>query len=339
MSALAGAPLRIAVLIPVWNAARYIGETLDSVRAQTRAADEIVVVDDACEDDTVAVVQRWAARCTTPVRLLRQPNRGCAAARNRALRATDADLVATLDADDLFLPGHLARAEAAFTRYPMLALCFADTEIFSTRGVEQAAFLRGKPIKQLAVHEDDTGLRLIVTPPYVSLLSGNYIPVSTSVYRLSALRRVGLYDESLRNAADRDLNLRLSRTASFAYYAAKGGRKRIVPGSLSDPHDAARALEQKRHRFRVVEKMLARAEELSLTPQERRFTRRALAEHAHLLLQAARRLGGAAYWSTALELLRHGHLLSPWLAELEHLPAALRRRGRRLLPPADTHPR
>lgn len=93
---------RIAVVIPAYNAAESIAEAIASALGQTHPADEIIVVDDGSSDDTVAVAVASGAR------VIRQANAGPAAARNTGIKATDAEWIALLDADDRWLPLRLA---------------------------------------------------------------------------------------------------------------------------------------------------------------------------------------------------------------------------------------
>jgi glycosyltransferase involved in cell wall biosynthesis len=91
----------VAVVIPAYNAGQFIGEALDSVSAQTARPSEVIVVDDGSTDRTAAVAR------SRGVTLLTQPNRGVAAARNLAIRATGQHWIAFLDADDVWEPGKL----------------------------------------------------------------------------------------------------------------------------------------------------------------------------------------------------------------------------------------
>jgi len=125
-------PLAIAVVVPAWNAARYLGAALEGVLSQSRAPAEVVVVDDGSTDATGEVAAGFAAR---GVRLLRQANAGPSVARNTGVAATAAPLLAFLDADDLWPEGKLARQAADLEADPALdgvlghAECFADAAL------------------------------------------------------------------------------------------------------------------------------------------------------------------------------------------------------------------
>jgi glycosyltransferase involved in cell wall biosynthesis len=102
----------IAVVIPIYNGAAFIHQTLASVLAQSRPVDQVVVIDDCSTDDSVAQVEAWADRL--PLTLVRMPgNGGVSAARNAGLAAVETDLVAFLDADDIWLPDHVELVLAA----------------------------------------------------------------------------------------------------------------------------------------------------------------------------------------------------------------------------------
>lgn len=91
----------VSVLIPCYNAGRWIRETLESVLAQTWPNIEIIVVDDGSSDDSAAVIERFYSR---RVKLIKQQNAGAAAARNRAFNESSGEYIQYLDADDLLSP-------------------------------------------------------------------------------------------------------------------------------------------------------------------------------------------------------------------------------------------
>ena len=98
----------ISVVIPAWNAARYIGDAIDSVLSQSVQPDEVIVVNDGSTDDTAACVRKFGTR----IALIEQSTAGAAAARNRGIAEARGDAVALLDADDLMAPRRLERQGA-----------------------------------------------------------------------------------------------------------------------------------------------------------------------------------------------------------------------------------
>jgi glycosyltransferase involved in cell wall biosynthesis len=97
----------VSVVIPAFNAERTLLDAIESALAQTHEHLEVIVVDDGSRDRTAAIASSAAAR-DARVRLVRQPNRGVAAARNAGLELARGDFVAPLDADDRWHPEKLA---------------------------------------------------------------------------------------------------------------------------------------------------------------------------------------------------------------------------------------
>jgi glycosyltransferase involved in cell wall biosynthesis len=112
----------VSVLIPCYNAERWIGKTLESVLAQTWANIEIVVVDDGSSDDSVSVVERF---CSSQIKLIKQQNAGAAAARNRAFNESSGEYIQHLDADDLLSP---RKVELQMSRLATNPRCVATAE-------------------------------------------------------------------------------------------------------------------------------------------------------------------------------------------------------------------
>jgi len=108
-------PALVTVIVPAFNAAATIDETLRSVRVQTHQQLEIIVVDDGSRDATAEIVRRHAEE-DPRIRLIEQPNAGVAAARNRGIAEATADLVAPIDADDLWRPDKIEKQLVALHR-------------------------------------------------------------------------------------------------------------------------------------------------------------------------------------------------------------------------------
>ncbi|HEX8206071.1 MAG TPA: glycosyltransferase family A protein [Solirubrobacteraceae bacterium] len=116
--------MTVSVVVPVRDGARYLGEALESVAAQTLAAGEVIVVDDGSTDDSAAIAAAHGAR------VVRQPPLGPSAARNRGIEATGGDLVALLDADDRWLPDKLERQTATLRERDDVDVLFGHVRQF-----------------------------------------------------------------------------------------------------------------------------------------------------------------------------------------------------------------
>ena len=117
----------VSVVVPAYNAAWSLDETLASVCAQTYRDIEVLVVDDGSTDATADVAAAWSQR-DCRVRLIRKPNGGVASARNRGLREARGVYVAPIDADDLWAPDNVERQVAALEAAgPGACMAFAHT--------------------------------------------------------------------------------------------------------------------------------------------------------------------------------------------------------------------
>lgn len=115
-----------SVIIPAFNAERFIAEAIGSVRRQSAAPREIIVVDDGSTDGTAAVVLGLG----TGIRLIRQANAGCGAATTAGMRAATTAFIAGLDADDLWLDHKMERQLRFLRQRPDVAACFAQVRQF-----------------------------------------------------------------------------------------------------------------------------------------------------------------------------------------------------------------
>ncbi|THD78845.1 MAG: glycosyltransferase family 2 protein [Phenylobacterium sp.] len=175
------APL-VSVIIPAFNAAAFVGRTLASLRAQTFADFEAIVVDDGSTDATAAIVREVAA-ADPRIRLIRQANAGVAAARNRALAEARGRYVANLDADDLWRAQFLERTVDALE-------AAGEGAIF--------AFARSLWIDEHDRLPAQADMRLAPVIDYRELLTRN--PVgngSAALMRTSTVKAVGGYDPGL----------------------------------------------------------------------------------------------------------------------------------------------
>jgi glycosyltransferase involved in cell wall biosynthesis len=116
----------LSVVVPAYNAARTIAEALESVLAQTPQDTEVIVVDDGSTDDTVAVAESFGYL----VRVVRAPHSGIAETFNRGMREATGEWIASIDADDRWMPHKLDRQFAALAADPSIDVVFGFVRQF-----------------------------------------------------------------------------------------------------------------------------------------------------------------------------------------------------------------
>lgn len=114
----------VSIITPVYNGARFVSETIESVLAQTYPQWEMIVVDDGSKDESAEIVRRYAER-DHRITLLQQPNGGSASARNNGIRHAHGQYIALLDADDLWEPQFLT-SQLALMREKDAVLVYAS---------------------------------------------------------------------------------------------------------------------------------------------------------------------------------------------------------------------
>ena len=126
----------VSIIVPVYNAEKFITETIDCVRAQTYSGWELLLVEDCSRDGSADRIENYIKeKCDTRVKLIRQPfNQGAAKARNRGVQEAAGRYIAYLDADDLWPPEKLEK-ELAFMREKGAAFAFTGYEFADERGI------------------------------------------------------------------------------------------------------------------------------------------------------------------------------------------------------------
>jgi glycosyltransferase involved in cell wall biosynthesis len=181
---------KVSVIIPTYNRGWILREAIDSVLLQGFSDYELIVVDDGSTDDTRSILDSYGQ----DIIVLRQPNLGVSAARNRGIAESRAQLISFLDSDDLWLPQKLTRQVAFFQSNPDALICQTE-ETWVRNGV------RVNPKKR---HQKLSGMI------FESSLSLCLVSPSAVMIRKNLFDTVGLFDESLPACEDYDLWLRVS---------------------------------------------------------------------------------------------------------------------------------
>lgn len=205
--------MKISIITPNYNGARWLARGMDSVLAQQLApGDELeyIFMDGGSTDGSVAIAEARRGRLAA---LVSEPDRGPADALNKGFRRATGDLVGWLNADDVYRPGALAAAAAAARARPAAALFFGKCRIVDEAGAE----IRGFPtfVKNACFPFSSRFLIQCI----------NYVSQPASWFRRSALEAAGFLRTDLKAAFDYDLTLRLWR---------QGGGVRIPGPPLAD---------------------------------------------------------------------------------------------------------
>jgi len=131
---------KVSTVIAAYNAELTIAQTIDSALAQRYEGQEIVVVNDGSTDSTAAILQKFGNK----IRVVTQPNRGAAAARNAGVVHSTGEYVAILDSDDLWLAGKLQTMVTALERNPRASLAFSEYGRIDEHGIEFEESLIGR---------------------------------------------------------------------------------------------------------------------------------------------------------------------------------------------------
>jgi glycosyltransferase involved in cell wall biosynthesis len=266
------APDSVSVVIAAYNCADYIAQTLRSVLAQDPAPLEVIVVDDGSTDRTREVAASFPS--DRVILLSRSNSGGPSAPRNAGIERARGRYIAFIDADDVMLPGKLAGALRLFEREPALGFVFGDFVKFdAVRGEHPGTFLEGyRHFAALRKRKaGDAGFVIAAGDAYDCLLSENFVGTSGVVVPKEVLRRVGVFDETLKAGEDFDLWLRIASAYDIGFVDAVGHRYRVRGDGIMGGGDGKTLPDA----IRVIRKQ----QERSLPAATRRKLRGNLAHH------------------------------------------------------------
>lgn len=229
-------PRLVSVIIGAYNSARHIGETIDTMLAQTYQPMELIIVDDGSTDDTWQVLQSYGKRIVA----VRQANGGVPAARNTGLVHARGEFIALMDHDDLCMPERIAAQIALLDQHPEIGLCCTEFSAFSDKGpiaeryspyyYAQCAADRGGAAAQFPRKTTldvaaclPTPARTPVNVPvymgsvYDTMACGNFTHPPTVLFRAALIDQIGGFDPEARLCTDWDWLVRAARVTDFAY--------------------------------------------------------------------------------------------------------------------------
>jgi glycosyltransferase involved in cell wall biosynthesis len=216
-------PPPISVLMPVYNAERYVAEAVESILAQTFADFEFIIIDDGSKDRSLAILEEYAAR-DSRIRLVSRPNTGIVKALNEGLALASGELVARMDADDIALPERLARQREYLEDHPECVMVGSRVLVIDPKG------------RPLTIMSDALTHEQIVDGFLAG--RGQLVHHPAVVYRRQVVLEIGAYREIFDEAEDLDLFLRLAEVGrivnleepllKYREHLAKASRAKVV---------------------------------------------------------------------------------------------------------------
>ena len=224
----------ISIIIPTYNSSRFLGYSLTSILKQTYKDWEIIVVDDASQDDTNLIVEKFIEENNLNNRLnycRHEKNRGVSAAKNTGIKAAKGELISFLDADDIWYPYKLERVINIFSKFPEIDLV-CHNEFLSVNGAVKQKLDYSKKAARVNLRDNEQ--------VYKKLFLVNFLSTSAVTVKKRCLERE-LFDETLIVAEDYDLWLRLSRRCKFYFHDEYLGEyRKIIDNSCSLSSDIKR---------------------------------------------------------------------------------------------------
>lgn len=212
----------VTAVIPTYNRAQLVQEALESVFAQTRPVDEIIVVDDGSTDNTPEVLKSYGDK----IRYLRQVNQGAGPARNLGIREASGYFIALLDSDDLWLPDKTKIQVEFLSHNPQIDFLFSDMATLS----QTPDFLYPE-IQNQGIHDylvaHSTNLEIL----FDYLIIYNFVPTSTVIFKRTCVDKIG-YFNPIRIVEDIDYWLRASHLCRWGFVNAVLEKRRRHSGNL-----------------------------------------------------------------------------------------------------------
>ncbi|WP_165495779.1 glycosyltransferase family 2 protein [Marinobacter halodurans] len=293
--------MKLSIIIPIYNSAHTIVETIDSVMPVVGARCEVLIIDDGSTDNISAVLAPYIQESN--IRLIRQKNSGGPASpRNRGVRESSGEYVMFLDADDVIIAGEIPPALALLDKHQDVSMICSNFDVtdgaLNTRiGANIDRYTTLQAVLSEPVEEDawkipgDTAVNV--------LLQANFVGTSSVIARRACLVEVGSFDETLRNLDDRDMWIRLAFVGPILYRSRVFYKYRDSVGSISKQ----RELEQFYERVLVAKKVIRKTNSSKTKKVARQWLAKNLLKIGYILFHEREKslpafwAFGASFWT------------------------------------------
>ncbi len=207
---------KVSVIVPVYNAEKFLGETVESILEQTYQDFEIIIVNDGSTDKSAEIIKSLDDE---RIICIYQKNQGVSAARNKAILQSRGEYIALLDHDDLWLPEKLEKQIPVLDGNSEVGLVYSDCYCVDIKEkVIERAFEQTKPFRGAVLPE---------------LFLSNFIPCLTAVIRKTVFEKAGLFDPKFTIAEEYDFFLRAAKNCKIEYVDLPLAKYRVHEGNIS----------------------------------------------------------------------------------------------------------
>jgi glycosyltransferase involved in cell wall biosynthesis len=227
----------VSVLLPVYDAERYLDEAVESILAQTFSDFELLAIDDGSRDSSVARLESYA-RSDSRVRVVRQTHAGLVATLNAGLALARGELIARMDADDVSLPDRLSLQVSALA---------ARSDIVCMGGGFDVIDAKNRLLNRVVPPSEHAAILAM------ALVGRSPICGSNAMYRRREVVAIGGYDAAAGFAEDLDLWLRLAERGQLANHPGVISRVRF--------HDASQSATEQERQLDFIHEVVNRARE------------------------------------------------------------------------------
>jgi glycosyltransferase involved in cell wall biosynthesis len=188
----------VSVIIPVYNGAKYLRDSIDSVISQTYELIEVIVVDDGSQDSTREIIESYQSQ----VKGLHKLNGGVASALNLGILHARGEYIAWLSHDDLYCSQKIEKQVLFMEQHPQVGVCYTDFEIVdANRRHVSIIHVPWRPRQEMAHY----------------FLRNMYINGSTTMIRKCCFEKIGLFNEQLMRTQDIEMWLRIAQFYEFGH--------------------------------------------------------------------------------------------------------------------------
>jgi glycosyltransferase involved in cell wall biosynthesis len=233
---------QVSVIMPCFNHALFVGESIEAVLAQGVGDLELIVVDDCSQDDSRKVIEQYVRRDRRVRAIYHERNLGASRSRNDGLRAAQGQYLAFCDADDVWMPMKLERQLEMLAKHPTHDVAYCDAKIINEQGEETGE----RFTDEFPVPGDGSG-RL-----FEEFCTRNFVNMQTAILRRECIADSGYFDERIKWVEDWLFWVKISYSHSFAYTSDALAKYRVHQNSTGRVRKKANMA----HRMRVYHRIL-----------------------------------------------------------------------------------